>query len=163
MNTLHVRILASNDADENTAVYRSDSTEPARLAMTEDSDLGDGATYETLLDLPAQHRAVWPPETLFVVGIDLAAGHEADFEDWYNTEHLPALADVPGVNRAMRFRRSSRSASDPDDYPAYLALYDITQQDIAGNADWQRAVNTPWTERLRPHFTARWRGGYRLE
>ena len=98
---------------------------------------------------------------IFVVGIELEPGHEDDFEAWYNTEHLPALANVPGVNRAVRYRRGTETGAT-EDYPEYLAIYEVASPDIPGNADWKAAVETPWTVRLRPHFTARWRGGYQL-
>ena len=45
---------------------------------------------------------------------------EADFNDWYNAEHLPQLGAVPGVLTARRFR-----ATDPASERRYLALYHL--------------------------------------
>ena len=154
MEAMRVQKLAAAQAGNGGQVYASEGGDPPIIEL--DSGDGPGARYEPILDLGSASE---PATNLFVVGIELEAGHEDDFNDWYNTEHLPALAEVPGVNRAVRYRR----VSDTPDYPEYLALYDITSLDIAGNADWVAAVETPWTARLRPHFTARWRGGYCLQ
>jgi len=162
MERLRVRILNDGQAGQTGDVYRSDDAEPAVLALTTQED-GGGVRYDVLLDLPGGGKHTWPATHLFVVGINLEPGHEEDFEDWYNSEHLPALAAVPGVSRAIRFRCAQPASDRQGEYPAYLALYDIEHPEIAGNEDWQAAVNTPWTIRLRPYFQALWRGGYQLE
>lgn len=152
-------VRASNQATSNEGglTYESETREPRYINLSDRS--GTGVPYDSILDLGT---AASPPAHLFVVGIELENGHEDDFEQWYNTEHLPALAEVPGVNRAVRYRRADSDGSADSEYPEYLALYDITAPDIAGNADWVKAVETPWTVRLRPHFRAIWRGGYSL-
>jgi hypothetical protein len=156
---ISVRILNESDIQPDRNVYVSDSASPPAIEIVEASSTdASGATYESLLDLGAHNST---GQFLFVVGIELEAGHEEDFDDWYNSEHLPALAAVPGVNRAVRYRKSGTTAGDAGIYPQYLAIYDIASPDIAGNEDWRAAVETPWTTRLRPHFSAVWRGGYR--
>jgi hypothetical protein len=160
---LTVRILNNGETGQSGAIYRSNDAEPATLELLPlDTGVG-GAQYDLLLDLPGGSSHAWPARHLFVVGINLDPGHEEDFEAWYNNEHLPALVAVPGVSRAVRFKRVQPDPGTRDQYPAYLALYDIENPGIAGNEDWQAAVNTPWTIRLRPHFQALWRGGYQLQ
>ena len=39
---------------------------------------------------------------LLFISMNVAPEHEADFNNWYNDEHLPALAGVPGVLCARR-------------------------------------------------------------
>lgn len=155
--TISVRMLQETDQQGSGFVYVSETASPGRIEISEGASAG--ATYQTVLDLGS---APAPARYLFVVGIELEKGHEEDFEAWYNTEHLPALAGVPGVNRASRYRRHEAPAAAGQEYPEYLALYDITAPDIAGNDAWRAAVETPWTIRLRPHFQAVWRGNYRL-
>jgi hypothetical protein len=41
---------------------------------------------------------------LFLVRMDVAHDHEATFNEVYDTEHVPNLAKVPGVQRASRFK-----------------------------------------------------------
>lgn len=43
------------------------------------------------------------------------AGWEADFEDWYETEHIPVRMEIPGFSHALRYR------TDAD--PWHLAVY----------------------------------------
>ena len=70
---------------------------------------------------------------------------EVDFNTWYDQEHLPALSAVPGALCARRFR--SRAGS-----PRYLAIYHLDSPAVQASPQWKRAANTPWTERMRPHF-----------
>lgn len=70
---------------------------------------------------------------------------DSEFNEWYDHEHIPALAAVPGVLSARRFR-------DPTGTHRYLALYHLKTPEVAMGAEWKNAATTPWTERLRPHF-----------
>ena len=82
---------------------------------------------------------------LLVNAMNVAPDHDAEFNEWYNHEHIPALAAVPGVLSARRFK-------DPTGTHRYLALYHLKTPEVTLGADWKRAAGTPWTERLRPHF-----------
>jgi hypothetical protein len=77
------------------------------------------------------------------MNVDPAAEHE--FNEWYNTEHLPQLAAVPGVLLARRYRGSVGERK-------YLALYNLTGPEVTQSDAWRKAAGTPWTERMRPHF-----------
>ena len=79
------------------------------------------------------------------MNVDPAAEHE--FNEWYNTEHLPFLAAVPGVLTARRFR-----SDDPATERKYLALYHLESADVAKSDAWQKAAATPWTARMRTSF-----------
>jgi len=82
---------------------------------------------------------------LLVNAMNVAAEHDAEFNEWYDHEHIPALAAVPGVLSARRFR-------DPKGTHRYLALYHLRTPEVTTGAAWKNAASTPWTERLRPHF-----------
>jgi hypothetical protein len=77
--------------------------------------------------------------------MNVAPEHEAEFNEWYNTEHIPALAAVPGVICARRFRATSANRK-------YVALYHLVSPDVQATATWKSAADTEWTRRLRPHF-----------
>ena len=79
------------------------------------------------------------------MNVDPAAEHE--FNEWYDTEHLPQLAAVPGVLCARRFR-----ASDTASERKYLALYHLAGPDVSRSEAWNKAAGTEWTHRIRPHF-----------
>ncbi len=76
---------------------------------------------------------------------------EDDFNAWYDQEHLPALAAVPGTLAARRYR----SGEDAEGTHRYVAIYHLESPDVTRSAAWKAAVETPWTERVRPHFRDR--------
>ena len=75
---------------------------------------------------------------------------EADFNAWYNEEHLPRLAAVPGCLCARRFKTNGGSHK-------YVALYHLIGPEITESDAWKNAVNTPWTLRIRPQTSDRLR------
>jgi len=79
------------------------------------------------------------------MNVDPAAEHE--FNEWYNTEHLPQLGAVPGVLCARRF---VSPAADRE--RKYLALYHMTGPAVSRSDAWTKAADTEWTRRMRPHF-----------
>jgi len=70
---------------------------------------------------------------------------EAEFNDWYDNEHIPALAAVPGVLCARRFRATSANRR-------YVALYHLASPDVQATPAWKNAADTEWTRKLRPYF-----------
>jgi hypothetical protein len=82
---------------------------------------------------------------LLVNAMSVAPEHEHEFNEWYNTEHIPALAAVPGTLSARRYRGSGAAQR-------YVAVYHLASPDVPDSAAWKNAANTPWTERMRPHF-----------
>src|SRR5262249_43788275 len=83
---------------------------------------------------------------LLLNAMSVTPEHEHEFNEWYNTEHIPALAAVPGTLCARRYRGTGAAAQ------RYLALYYLTSADVPSSTAWKAAANTPWTERMRPHF-----------
>ncbi|MGE0417238.1 MAG: hypothetical protein AB7O80_10555 [Acetobacteraceae bacterium] len=84
---------------------------------------------------------------LLVASMNVDPAAEAEFTEWYNTEHLPQLAAVPGVMCARRFRAGGEGIERK-----YLALYHLKDVSVSRSDAWQKAANTPWTEKMRPHF-----------
>lgn len=78
---------------------------------------------------------------LFLACGDVPTEHEAEFNRWYDTEHLPLLGAVPGVLRVRRFLAAEGK-------PRYIALYDLAAADVAGSAPWNAALATPWAKRI---------------
>ena len=72
---------------------------------------------------------------------DVPAEHEAEFNKWYDEEHVPLLRAVPGVLGARRF-------FDPNGKPRYIALYDLADTSAPGSAHWKAALDTPWAKRI---------------
>ena len=85
------------------------------------------------------------PETaggVILVSMNVDPAHEAEFNDWYNTEHIPHFNRLAGVITARRFR-----AIEGD--PRYVALYHVANTDIYAIPGWMAANETPWILRMR--------------
>ena len=82
---------------------------------------------------------------VYIVKTDIAGDIEQDFNDWYDQEHAPALASVPGCSRARRFLAV-------DGQPKYMAVYEIDSPDVIKSVAWAKARDTAWTEKIRPHM-----------
>ncbi|MGH8057928.1 MAG: hypothetical protein ACREOH_11945, partial [Candidatus Entotheonellia bacterium] len=94
-------------------------------------------TLGTLPDRPAPY--------VLTLRLETDAAHEAEFNEWYNTDHLPALVSVPGVYAARRYRATSGE-------PKYLAVYELANPELLRGEAWKTAANSEWTLKLRPHF-----------
>jgi hypothetical protein len=82
---------------------------------------------------------------LLLNAMNVEPAFEAEFNEWYDKEHIPALAAVPGVLCARRFRATSANRK-------YVALYHLVSPDVQAKAEWKNAADTEWTRGLRPHF-----------
>lgn len=82
---------------------------------------------------------------LLVNAMNVVPEYDAEFNEWYDSEHIPALAAVPGVLSARRFK-------DLGGTHRYLALYHLKSPEVLVGQDWKSAAASPWTERLQPHF-----------
>ena len=81
---------------------------------------------------------------LLLNAMNIAPEIEAEFNEWYDKEHIPALAAVPGVLAARRFRGTGNRK--------YVALYHMATPAVQESAEWKQARQSEWTSRLQPHF-----------
>ena len=82
---------------------------------------------------------------LLLNAMNIAPDREAEFNEWYDREHIPALAAVAGVLCARRFRGTSGNRR-------YVALYHLANPQVVESAEWKQARQSEWTSRLQPHF-----------
>ena len=88
-----------------------------------------------------------PPEgagALLLNAMNITPAVEAEFNEWYDKEHIPALAAVPGVLAARRFRGTGNRT--------YVALYHLAAPEVQESAEWKKARESDWTDRLKAHF-----------
>jgi heme-degrading monooxygenase HmoA len=85
---------------------------------------------------------------LLVNAMNVAREHEHEFNEWYNSEHIPALAKVPGCIAARRFHSTEKEGASQ----RYIALYHLSEPGVQETAAWKRGASSPWTDKLRPHF-----------
>jgi hypothetical protein len=83
--------------------------------------------------------------------MNVAPEAEDDFNAWYDEEHIPALARVPGTLAARRYWSGEAAGGTH----RYVAIYHLESPDVARSDAWRAAVDTPWSARLRPHFRDR--------
>lgn len=88
---------------------------------------------------------------LLVNAMSAAPEGEAEFNRWYDEEHIPALSGVPGTLLARRFVATNGCRQ------TYLALYHLDSPEVVKSAAWARAVETPWTLRIRAYMRDRLR------
>jgi len=82
---------------------------------------------------------------LLLNAMNISSELEAEFNEWYDKEHIPALRAVPGVLGARRFRGTSGNRK-------YVALYHLATPEVVESAEWKTARQSEWTSRLQPHF-----------
>ena len=85
---------------------------------------------------------------LLLNAMNIAPDREAEFNEWYDKEHIPALSAVPGVLAARRFRATDGTGSNRK----YVALYHLAEPGVVESAEWKQARTSDWTSRLQPHF-----------
>ncbi|MBZ9870429.1 hypothetical protein LB542_06100 [Mesorhizobium sp. BR1-1-9] len=74
-----------------------------------------------------------PPSTL-----------EEEFTAWYDTEHVPERAALPGFKSALRYVNLSG-------YPRYMAIYDLDSVETLDTPEYQAVSGqnfSPWTKRV---------------
>ena len=81
---------------------------------------------------------------LLLNAMNIAPELETEFNEWYDKEHIPALAAVPGVLAARRFRGTGNRK--------YVALYHLATPEVQDSDEWKAARVSDWTSRLQPHF-----------
>jgi hypothetical protein len=107
--------------------------------------------FEAEQILPGERPAPADAGGLLLVAMSPAPEVETAFNAWYDTEHVPALARVPGVLAARRFRA-------PRGEPRYVALYHLTEPGVPDSPAWKAASeSTPMPAQVRPHISDRLR------
>jgi hypothetical protein len=75
-------------------------------------------------------------ENLFIVLTNPIEGQDEAFNEWYDTQHVPEVLDVPGVIAAQRYDLSEITVPDDEDLPAqlpppthrYLVVYELDRE-----------------------------------
>src|SRR5687767_6970420 len=96
--------------------------------------------------LPGDQLAPMNAGGLLLNAMNVSPEVEAEFNEWYDKEHIPALSAVPGCLIARRFRATDASNRK------YVALYHLATPEVQATAEWKKAAASDWTDRLRPHF-----------
>jgi hypothetical protein len=72
---------------------------------------------------------------ILVVQTEAVAGRDAEFNDWYETVHIPEVLEESGFKSARRFevvRHDKNGAPVGDgDWWTYMAVYEVEADDLA--------------------------------
>jgi hypothetical protein len=110
--------------------------------------LAPGAVSGHRLDLVfecAGASAGRPAPFHYVVETNPAEGWGDEIARWYDTEHMPGLASVPGCVLARRYLNA-------DGGPLSYACYDLEAPEVLGSPPWLAVRHTEWSSRVRPQF-----------
>jgi hypothetical protein len=107
------------------------------------------------------------PKTLFVVLSEVAPEHEADFNRWYDEEHVPERLSCPGFLTARRYRAApgipgGKPVQGEPRAPRYLAVYEVTGPEVLQTEEYRRQIATPteWTLRIQRNMAVQLRHAY---
>jgi hypothetical protein len=81
---------------------------------------------------------------LLLVLMQPPAALEEEFTAWYDTEHVPERAALPGFRTALRYVALSG-------YPRYMAIYDLDEVATLDSPEYQAVSGpnfSPWTKRI---------------
>jgi hypothetical protein len=85
---------------------------------------------------------------LLLMMTDIDPVNEADFNRWYEEEHLAERMAIPGFISARRFTALEGG-------PKYLALYDLESPEVLQSAPYRHIVGagkSAWTRRMETQF-----------
>src|SRR5437016_4091536 len=80
---------------------------------------------------------------LLMVWVDIDPEHAAEFNRWYDEEHIAQLLAVPGFLSAGRYEALKGG-------PKYLALYEFEDPQVSESAPWAKARDSNvWSNQVR--------------
>jgi len=89
----------------------------------------------------------------YMVTFEIAPEDEAEFNEIYDTEHIPNIMELDGVLQVIRFRDAERTSAG---WLRYSALYLVTQADLPGTPEWRAKSDLGrWAPVIRPRVKAR--------
>ena len=87
---------------------------------------------------------------LLMVYVDVDIENDAEFNRWYNEEHIPERLSVPGFLDGARYEALKGG-------PRYLAVYELDSAEALQSDEYLRMSSnpTPWTQRMSPNVVGR--------
>ena len=101
---------------------------------------------------------------LMIAGMDVHPEKDQIFNDVYDTEHVPYLSSVPGVEFAFRYSGrpvdmaigGERRRLGDGTEPRYYVVYGLTGPEVLVSHEWAEAVEAGrWPEMVRPYTSNR--------
>ncbi|MBI4190328.1 MAG: hypothetical protein HY525_07285 [Betaproteobacteria bacterium] len=97
-------------------------------------------------------------DVILAVGLDVDPAREDEFHAWYNTDHIPAHLQVPGILNAYRFVALEQALVPSKVHtPKYVTLYEVENEQVFQTAVYEKSRHSPWTQWMRQFYTRRFR------
>jgi hypothetical protein len=101
--------------------------------------------FEAEQTVPGQQPGAADAGGMMMFAMNVPAQVEAEYNAWFNEEHISRMSGVPGVLCARRFKMAGGTHR-------YLAIYHLKSPEVEASQAWKDAAGTPWTAKMRPHF-----------
>jgi len=107
---------------------------------------------------------------VFIASMDVEPDKEAIFNEVYDTEHIPTLMKVPGVQSVTRLKGEAFNFSVGGEEkriehagPVYSAVYEIDGPHVLVSPEWAKAVEAGrWPGQVRPYTRNRRHALYKV-
>jgi hypothetical protein len=86
------------------------------------------------------------PKGCLLVMMQPSPDFESEFNDWYDTDHVPERLAIPGFLAAKRYECF-------EGWPRYLAIYDLANPEVLSTPEYlamAEGAYTNWTRRVLP-------------
>lgn len=121
-------------------------------------ELLDRRHYELYEGPTTAPSALYDPATPAPYAVFVSVGVKPEFEEefnkWYDEEHIPMLAKVPGWIRSRRFvlkdwgQMGVLGQKEQKEPPKFLAVHEWTSLDGQQSKEFKDAMSTPWREKV---------------
>jgi hypothetical protein len=103
--------------------------------------------------MAAQSRSVGRAPYCMIITFEISPADEAEFNEIYDTDHIPNILKLDGLLEVIRFRDAS-----PNDkgYLVYSALYMMTTENLHLTPEWTALSDLGrWAPVIRPKVKSR--------
>jgi hypothetical protein len=98
--------------------------------------------YEQIISTDDDYTPPADTDLIHCAFYQMAERYHEEFNDWYNTEHIPIQMEVPGYLNTRRFQ-------SPDDPERFVAIYDVEKRENTRGEAARGAMVSAWSDRIR--------------
>ena len=103
--------------------------------------------------MPSKHHQPAAAPYFYLVTFEIAPEDEGQFNEIYDTEHIPNILEVDGVLQVIRFRDAEPT---PQGWLRYSALYLMARADLPSTPEWRAKSDIGrWAPVIRPRVKSR--------
>ncbi|KIK62416.1 hypothetical protein GYMLUDRAFT_164840 [Collybiopsis luxurians FD-317 M1] len=110
--------------------------------------------YSTIFasTLSSASASDFPPKFVCYVQMEVMPEGEAEFNKWYEVEHIPMLSKIPGWLRSRRYVLGNNMLRTSEDLGIpvlkYIAVHDFSVGKYWESPEWKSATSTPWRDEV---------------